>query len=256
MPSRIRELLRVEYLKDAYADQTGAKHWGYVAYEQILVRDSDEHFDVDDGYKVHEGHGVVALGTDGRRFKVWSETVSYSGGTNVAPWYRDPGLKGHWVVAPLSLAGYVTPEGVPLEHVIDPPSRPRASFPLTNETIDEHVASVLRAKEAQVSALLDGPRQKVFDPIFGDAFGEAAVRTVHLALEEGTEEAFANAVAELRGITRAATYLNAGPGTILTLSAEQNRMQQLADDPELRAQVLSALQEGSKVAVAVEEPGL
>ena len=242
MSQLLHELLRTEYLKDAYIDQTGAKHWGYVVYEQILVQETGERFDVDDGYKVHKDHGVIAIAPGGRRFRLWTETVSYSGGTHIIPEDAPAGLRGHWQVSPLSLAGYCTPKGTPVSHHLAlKPSLPHATkpaattwYPLTNETVDEHVQTILDAKDARVE-----------DFIHGDAFAEAAVRTVHIALEQGTEEAFQNAVAELRGVTRAAIYSQAAPGTIIKLSNEQSRMQQMEDNPDLRAEVLASMQQAA-----------
>ena len=144
----VREIMRTAYLPDAYTDQTGLKHWGYVVYEQIILTDTPERFDVDDGYKVHKNHGFIADAADGRRFRLWSETVSYSGGLHVSLESPLPGLLGHWQAAPLSLAGYCTPQGQPVSHLsaLHPPTPGATIYPLTGQTIDEHVADIMEHK--------------------------------------------------------------------------------------------------------------
>jgi hypothetical protein len=118
MEPRVHELWRIEYVSRAYTDQTGQNQSGYLVYEQILATDTSEHFDVNDGYKVYPDLGTIATAPDGRRFRLWSETVSYTGGTNVIPDTKEPGDRGYWRTAPHSVAGYVTPLGQPIRFLL------------------------------------------------------------------------------------------------------------------------------------------
>lgn len=94
------ELWREEFIaKDCYTDMTGRKHSGHVVHEQILVEDTGERFDVDDGYSKHKDLGKIYEATDGRRFGIYPETVSYSGGSHIRKLYElPPGYKelGYW----------------------------------------------------------------------------------------------------------------------------------------------------------------
>jgi hypothetical protein len=116
------ELWRTNYVKDAYEDQTGRKHWGHVVYEQVAVEDTGERFDVDDGYSKHPGLGKVYRQADpegDRRFGLYPETVSYTGGTHVRLLFDRPTCGdgspdrtyGYWIRAPRSAKGYCYPDG-------------------------------------------------------------------------------------------------------------------------------------------------
>lgn len=122
------ELWRCKHQADAYTDQTGLKHHGTVVYEQIIVTETGARFDVDDGYSVHKDHGRIAVAKDGRTFKLWAETVSYSGGTHVQlidgrkygkvldtnesqSGIEEIEQEGWWRMKPYTALGYCYPDG-------------------------------------------------------------------------------------------------------------------------------------------------
>jgi len=93
--------------RDAYRDQTGMPHSGHIVYERIIVTETGERYDVDDGYSVHPNHGRVCVADDGRRFRLHSETVEYSGGTHIAQEDKPEGQEGYWQTPPWLPSGYV-----------------------------------------------------------------------------------------------------------------------------------------------------
>ena len=114
------EIWRVEYRPKAYVDQTGAWRDGYVVFERRIVEDTGERFDVNDGYKNHINHGRIYESFFGRRFKVWSETITYSGGTHVRPEIAPNIIQGYWKVAPNNTAMYINLDGTIIEPYEDP----------------------------------------------------------------------------------------------------------------------------------------
>jgi hypothetical protein len=113
------EIWRTSFEVPAYKDQTGEWQNGHVVYERLSVTDTGERFDYNDGYSVHMNHGRIYIAGDGRRFRVWTNTVDYSGGTAVVPERKPNIIQGHWGAAPKSTAGYVLPNGEPI-----PPAEP------------------------------------------------------------------------------------------------------------------------------------
>lgn len=136
MPDKLQELWRCDYVKDAYTDQTGAKHWGNVVYERCVVVDTGMRFHVETGYNVsgektagriyiraervrRQGGGLRLV--EGDEFRYSPELVDYSGGGS---WRNmsepvDDRKRGWWKSPPRNLAGYVHPDGTPVRRVLD-----------------------------------------------------------------------------------------------------------------------------------------
>lgn len=121
-PPRIIELWRVEYKKDAYEDQTGAKHWGHVVYEQVVVEEIGR-FDQYEYYGKEwvKDAGIYAIEPEtGRKFKGSQNLVDYYGGRG---WTLDPRSNnqvGVWKEVPRNAAGYCYPEGnAPVQRLLE-----------------------------------------------------------------------------------------------------------------------------------------
>lgn len=107
------EVWRCEFRTDAYRDQTGCPRDGYIVYEQQILTATDETFDVNDGYAIHKNHGRIYVAKDDRRFRVWNETVDYSGGTHVVPEATTIGPTS-WRKIPSTRQRYVNPQEWPI----------------------------------------------------------------------------------------------------------------------------------------------
>lgn len=105
------EIWRTKFESIAYRDQTGLPQRGTVVFEQIIVTDTGERYDVDDGYKVHHELGRICASEDGRRFKLHPETVDYSGGSHVRQVDPPADQVGWWGRPPWLPTGYVYEDG-------------------------------------------------------------------------------------------------------------------------------------------------
>jgi hypothetical protein len=111
----------VQHSSNAYTDQTGRQQAGYVVYETIIVTDTGERYDVDDGYSLHRDHGRIAVSEDGRRFRLHTETVAYSGGLHVRQEDKPEGQAGYWQRPPWLPDGYVYEDGsAPVAYLTTP----------------------------------------------------------------------------------------------------------------------------------------
>lgn len=106
-----RVLWRSEYKQDAYADQTGMKHWGNVVHEVVNV-DDVSHFSQTEPYsnKEYPDAGIQAVAPDGRVFKGYANLTDYYGTRSwqdeKGQWWKDP---------PRSLSGWVDEAGRPVK---------------------------------------------------------------------------------------------------------------------------------------------
>lgn len=107
----MREIWRQKFSSVAYYDQTGRPQRGTVVFEQILVTETEERYDVDDGYSVHPNLGRVYVAEDGRRFRLHPETVDYSGGTHIREIDAPEGQEGYWHTPPWLSSGFVYEDG-------------------------------------------------------------------------------------------------------------------------------------------------
>jgi len=131
----IQELWRCAYVKDAYEDQTGAKHWGYVVYERTIVVSTDRTFPMKTGYNIsgEETAGRIwirpskisvsdARVLQGDEFWYYPNMIDYVGGGS---WRNhtnpdDQGKeRGWWKKPPIRLRRYVYPDGTPAKRVLD-----------------------------------------------------------------------------------------------------------------------------------------
>jgi hypothetical protein len=103
------EIWRVNYVKDAYADQTGATHWGYIVREQKLVTETGR-FAVQEPYseKWYNDAGIIAVDDfPGHEYRYRPNLTDYWGGGS---WTNE--MTGeHWIKAPYNVKGYVYPDG-------------------------------------------------------------------------------------------------------------------------------------------------
>lgn len=111
----VHELWRVEYQQKAYVDQTGKPQSGYVVYEQVLAHETGR-FDQFEEYarKTYENVGIVAVDEQGREFRGTANLVDYCGGRGWRATAEPvPGtvIKGRWIAAPRSVAGYCYSDG-------------------------------------------------------------------------------------------------------------------------------------------------
>ncbi len=105
------EVWRVSYSQTAYKDQTGSWQAGHVVFEQVVLTDTGDREDMDDGYgSLHLGHARIYASSTGRRFKVWSELVDYAGGTHVVP-EVSPKMVESWKVKPESFERHIQSSG-------------------------------------------------------------------------------------------------------------------------------------------------
>lgn len=124
--SKVYEIWRVQYKKNAYADQTGLTHWGRVVWEQILVTETGR-FDQMENYTNtnYPNVGIYCVAEDGRTFERRVELVDYSGGhhwketTDLPPRMVRPDDYGYWRGASKYVKGYVYPDGSgPVESIM------------------------------------------------------------------------------------------------------------------------------------------
>ena len=115
--TKMHEVWREEYVKDAYSDQTGAKHWGHVVHSRMLLRETGR-FACEEPYsgKVYPEAGIIAVDGLGREFRYTPNMTDYHGGGR---WKcSDDGT--FWVRPPRSVAGWCYPDGTaPVTKIID-----------------------------------------------------------------------------------------------------------------------------------------
>lgn len=112
------EVWRTEYVKDAYSDQTGKKHWGYIVHARTVLTETGR-FSLDDGYgHTYPTAGVVAIDGYGREFRYYPNLIDYHGGGS---WKCvEDGTR--WQRPPYSPSGYVHPDGTgPVERLLPRP---------------------------------------------------------------------------------------------------------------------------------------
>jgi hypothetical protein len=75
------EVWREAYVKDAYADQTGRRHWGHVVHARIVLTET-RRFPVTEPYsgETYEDAGIVAEDEHGREFRYTPNLTDYHGG--------------------------------------------------------------------------------------------------------------------------------------------------------------------------------
>lgn len=115
--AKLHEVWRVEYAKDAYVDQTGMSHWGYIVRERQVVQEVGR-FAMDDGYGGHyPTAGIVATNPrTGEEFRYRPNLVDYIGG---GAW-KNQATGDFWIRPPGHPRGYVYPDGsAPVERVLD-----------------------------------------------------------------------------------------------------------------------------------------
>ena len=116
MEPNLHEAWRVEHTQDAYADQTGRTHSGYLVHSQIVLTETGR-FPIYEGYaqKTYETAGIIAVDSFGREFRYTPNLVDYWGGGS---WKcEEDGTL--WVRPPSRPLGYVYPDGTgPVERII------------------------------------------------------------------------------------------------------------------------------------------
>lgn len=128
----LHELWRTTYVKDAYEDQTGAKHYGNVVHEQIIVTEVAR-FAQYEGYgqKWYPDVGIAAVDESGRIFHYYANLVDYSGGGSWRMVYGE-GERKWFSRVPYSTKGYVYADGsAPVKRLIEP--KPRLTLTATPE---------------------------------------------------------------------------------------------------------------------------
>lgn len=116
MAGRLHEVWRADYVKDAYTDQTGASHWGYVVRERCIIEETGERFAMDDGYGGHypTAGSVARNPLTGHTFKYRPNLIDYHGGGS----WKNETTGDFWQHVPYSTKGYVHPDGSPVEPVL------------------------------------------------------------------------------------------------------------------------------------------
>jgi hypothetical protein len=111
------EVWRAEYLaKDAYTDQTGLSHSGYIVHAQIILRETGR-FNVYEAYskKDYPTAGVIAVDEHGREFRYTPNLVDYWGGGS----WKCQEDGSFWKRPPSKPLGYVYPDGSgPVERIL------------------------------------------------------------------------------------------------------------------------------------------
>lgn len=131
MANKLQELWLCDYVKDAYEDQTGAKHWGSVVRERCIVVDTGRRFHVETGYNVRgeETAGRIYIRPDrvrngilvGDEFHYYPNLIDYSGGgswRNVTDPDDQRKGRGWWQRPPRNTGSYVNPDGTPVKKVL------------------------------------------------------------------------------------------------------------------------------------------
>ena len=128
---KLTELWRCNYVADAYEDQTGKRHWGNVVTARCVVIPTGETFPMETGYNVpgEATAGKVYLRPErfedgllmGDEFRYYPNLIDYVGGgswrnhSNEADQSRE---LGWWQRVPVNTAGYVHPDGTPVEPIL------------------------------------------------------------------------------------------------------------------------------------------
>jgi hypothetical protein len=126
---RVYELWLTKYVKDAYEDQTGAKHWGNIVWGRILVTEIAR-FAGYEGYgqKWYPDVNIAAEDDDGRIFHGIANLIDYWGGMSWRMVYGESEgePEGYfWHSAPHKPTGYVYKDGHgPVEKLLAPKPRP------------------------------------------------------------------------------------------------------------------------------------
>ena len=95
----VLEMWREEHIsQNCYNDFTGKSHSGFIVHEQVIVTETGETYDVDDGYHFHKDLGKIYETSDGRRFGIHPETIDYVGGAHIKKFYNTSDEKGHWII--------------------------------------------------------------------------------------------------------------------------------------------------------------
>jgi hypothetical protein len=128
----MKELWLAHSVKDAYTDQTGKSHWGYVVRQRCVVVDTGKRFPIETGYKIkgEESAGRIYIRPErvdrngelaGDEFRYYPNLVDYSGGgtwrnvTDPTEQHKDIGW---WQEPPRNTAGYVNPDGTPVRRIL------------------------------------------------------------------------------------------------------------------------------------------
>lgn len=111
------EVWRREYLKDAYEDQTGKKHSGYIVSAQEILTETGR-FSVTEPYsqKKYPTAGIIAVDRYDREFRYNPNLTDYTGGGS---WKcEEDGT--FWSSPPYKPYGYVYPDGTgPVERIME-----------------------------------------------------------------------------------------------------------------------------------------
>lgn len=102
------EAWRIEYVKDAYEDQTGRRHHGYVVHAQVMLTEIGR-FPVTEPYseKTFNDAGIIAEDEYGREFRFTPNLIDFHG---VGAWKCEAdGTR--WLKPPHNVAGYCWPDG-------------------------------------------------------------------------------------------------------------------------------------------------
>jgi hypothetical protein len=129
----LREAWLCAYVKDAYVDQLGLRHYAWVVYDRVIVHITHTAPQWEGyGERFYDDASKIGTSADGRRWRWWQELVAYTGGGSWSVIDGDR-LLGHpdappnayWRKPPWSekgtrVRGYMLEDGTPATRLVEP----------------------------------------------------------------------------------------------------------------------------------------